>query len=49
MCSMSDTPSLKLDSCKQMQIVVWCKSAHTFKISDGNECRLNVHKQVKSA
>ena len=27
MCTQSHMPSLKLDSCKQKQIVVWCKSA----------------------
>ena len=48
MYAMSNTPSLKFNSCKQMQIVVWCKNAQTFKIG-GNECRLNIHKQVKSA
>ena len=49
MCTQSHMPSLKLDSCKQKQIVVWCKSARKFKISGGKDCILNVNKQVKSA
>ena len=48
MSPLSDITSLKLESSKQMQIVVWCKRARKFKISGGNECRLNVNKKVKS-
>ena len=43
-------PSLKLDRCKQKQIVVWCKRARKFKSSGGKDCSLNVNvnKQDKS-